>query len=243
MQAKNTSLVFDTALGRYRFRAMSTLKEAREARGLTQTELAKLANTSQPQIQRLEVGDRKLTKEWAKRLGPHLHISAKELMFGAADEEKTPTTIEVEGGLPVVGTSRAGDWLDITMAEASEHEFETIPVSRNSRFPYARQYALLVMGDSMNKLFTEGTYVICVDYPESGLELKPGMIVHVERTISGRQLVETTVKKVGNGQLLPLSTNPRHQPIPLEGNDDTEIVVRGVIIGKFEEIPFDGMLG
>lgn len=214
-----------------------TLREYRETAGLTQTQLAKLANTSQPQIQRLENGERKLTKEWARRLSPHLHTTAKELMFGEADEDTT-STLEIEG-LPVVGTSRAGGWLDITMMETGEHEHETIPVARNPRFPRARQYALLVSGDSMNKVFAEGTYVTCVDYADSGLSLKPGMIVHVERRIAGRQLVETTLKKYGKGELLPLSTNPVHVPIPLNGDEDTEIDVRGVVIGKWEPVEFE----
>lgn len=218
---------------------MPSLKELREALNLTQTELARLAGTSQPQIQRLETGERKLTKEWAKRLAPHLQTSAKELMFDSAEEDQRQE-LEVTG-LPVVGTSRAGDWLDITMMDAEQQEHETIPVARNPRFPYARQYALLVVGDSMNQIFAEGTYVTCVDFAESGLSIRPGMIVHVERTLAGPQLVETTVKKVGNGELLPQSSNPVHQPLKLNGDEGTEITVKGVVIGKWEPISFEGL--
>ena len=50
---------------------MDELKKLREANGLSQDDLARLAGTSQPQIKRLENGERKLTKEWAIRLaGP-----------------------------------------------------------------------------------------------------------------------------------------------------------------------------
>lgn len=223
---------------RYRSRGMPNIRNLREAQGLTQAQLAKLVGTSQPQIRRLEAGERKLTKEWAKRLAPHLQTTAKELMFDVAEEDAS--TFEVEG-LPIVGTSRAGDWLDITMIDAGEHDYETIPVARNARFPRARQYALLVSGDSMNLVFAEGTYVTCVDFADSGLSLTPGMIVHVERTLAGRQLVETTVKKVGVNELLPLSSNPIHKPLPISGNGDTEITVRGVVIGKWEPIAFEGL--
>lgn len=61
---------------------MNTIKSLREAKGLTQTRLAELAQTSQPQIRRLEAGERQLTKDWAVRLAPHLDISPSELMFG-----------------------------------------------------------------------------------------------------------------------------------------------------------------
>lgn len=65
---------------------MSTLKTLREKMGLTQSALGELAGTSQPQIKRLEDGDRKLTKEWAQRLAPHLDTTPEALLFGIAHE-------------------------------------------------------------------------------------------------------------------------------------------------------------
>lgn len=62
---------------------MTDLRDARIAKGLTQTGLAKLAGTSQPQIKRLEKGDRKLTREWAERLAPFLDVTPAELVFDA----------------------------------------------------------------------------------------------------------------------------------------------------------------
>ncbi|WP_336800822.1 helix-turn-helix domain-containing protein [Kaistia sp. MMO-174] len=63
---------------------MSQLKQIREQRGLTQAALAELVQTTQPQIRRLEAGERKLTKEWATRLAKALGISAKDLLFDEA---------------------------------------------------------------------------------------------------------------------------------------------------------------
>ncbi|WP_254475375.1 helix-turn-helix domain-containing protein [Bartonella sp. B1098] len=60
---------------------MNNLKFFRQKVGLTSKELAELAGTSQPQIFRLENGQRKLTKEWAIRLAPHLKITPKQLLF------------------------------------------------------------------------------------------------------------------------------------------------------------------
>jgi phage repressor protein C with HTH and peptisase S24 domain len=62
---------------------MSALREARKAAGLTQAQLAELAGTSQPQIRRLEVGDRELTKAWAERLAPFVRTSPQALLFEA----------------------------------------------------------------------------------------------------------------------------------------------------------------
>lgn len=65
---------------------MSTLRRLRESKGISQTELAKMAGTSQPQILRLEKSQRKLSKEWAERLAPHLDASAEELIFGKSQD-------------------------------------------------------------------------------------------------------------------------------------------------------------
>lgn len=75
---------------------MSRLKQLREERGLTQAALAELAETTQPQIRRLEVGERKLTLEWAKRLAAALKVSAKELLFDDAVIAATKTASELK---------------------------------------------------------------------------------------------------------------------------------------------------
>lgn len=65
---------------------MSQLKRLREKSGLTQKELGARAGTSQPQIKRLEDGDRTLTKEWAERLAPHLGVTPEGLLFPKGDD-------------------------------------------------------------------------------------------------------------------------------------------------------------
>ena len=60
---------------------VTILKELRERTGLTQADLAGLANTSQPQIRRLETGERTITADWAKRLAPHLNVDAADLLL------------------------------------------------------------------------------------------------------------------------------------------------------------------
>jgi len=64
---------------------MNKLKEIRENMGMSQVELAELAETSQPQIVKLENGSRKMTKEWAVRLALVLGTHPARLLF--TDEE------------------------------------------------------------------------------------------------------------------------------------------------------------
>src|SRR5688572_17395794 len=71
------------------------LREFREAADLKQQQLADLIGTSQPQIRRLEAGERELTKEWAVKLSPHLGRSPVELMF--PKELRTQKTLSIVG--------------------------------------------------------------------------------------------------------------------------------------------------
>ena len=56
------------------------LKTLREAKGLSQPELAALANTVPQNISRLERGERKLSLKWAELLAPHLDVQPVTLM-------------------------------------------------------------------------------------------------------------------------------------------------------------------
>lgn len=61
---------------------MATLTTLMKRAGITQAALARLAKTTQPQINRLVKGERELTKTWADKIAPHLGVSSDELMFG-----------------------------------------------------------------------------------------------------------------------------------------------------------------
>lgn len=195
---------------------------------MSQQALADRIGTSQPQIKRLEDGARKLTKEWAERLAPALQTTAESLMFGNGGPL----------GMPVLGIIEAGQFRDISLIDQSE-ERPVIAVARDSRFPHADQYALQVSGDSMDELFADGSYVTCANWADTGMELRPGLIVHVERNIGS--LVETTLKEIqGTGpyMLKPRSSNPKHKPISFTGSDGVEVSVRGLVTGKWEPMRF-----
>lgn len=222
-------MVFECETSSEYLAAMHKILELRTKLKLSQSALAELAGTSQPQIRRLENGERKLTKEWAERLAPHLHVSAQELLFSDSGDEEREVV-----GLAVVGTVKAGDWLDISIMDESR-EPEIIHVAKDPRFPRAHQYALRVSGDSMDELFRDGCFVTVVNFADTGLSLRPGMIVHVEQHMGSTTLVETTLKEVGaDGKtLMPRSRNPAHKPIRLNGNDATEVVVKGIVTGSW----------
>lgn len=137
-------------------------------------------------------------------------------------------------GLSVVGTIQAGTWLDRSIID-DETETEVIPVAQDDRFPRARQYGLRVAGDSMDKEYPDGSYVSCVDFFDAGIPIRDQLTVHVERR--NGHLVEVTLKTIetidGKMMLCPKSTNPKHLPLPLDGDAGTEIVIRGIVTGSY----------
>jgi len=153
--------------------------------------------------------------------------------ISSAEADRAEAVQPVGEGLPVIGKVQAGYWFDTSVVD--EHpEPEYVPVMRNVRYARARQYALRVVGTSMNLVVEDGNYVTCVDFAESGLELSPGQIVHVDRHRDGGQLVETTIKQVerreGRWFLVPRSSDPKWQPVEL---NEGEVVVRGIVTGAY----------
>lgn len=138
--------------------------------------------------------------------------------------------------MPVIGTIRAGTWIETFMLEHDEEG--EIPVSRDLRFPYARQYALAVSGDSMDQMAPDGSFVVCVDFGESGLRLSDGMVAHVESHEHGKS--ETTLKEVqhenGHIALVPRSSNPIYKPILLGGDGGVEVVVKGIVLSVYNPL-------
>lgn len=152
--------------------------------------------------------------------------------------------------LPVLGKAQAGYW-----AEAEFHSFgfdpdtgesfePTVPVVASDDYPERLQYALMLDGNSLNKVALPGSYVVCVrleGFPcDQDMKALDGRLVHVERHKG--DLTETTVKRLkfnGSGaELWPESTDPKHQTaIPLrENNARTSVQIMGVVIGLYQAL-------
>lgn len=174
------------------------------------------------------------------RLAKILRTTTAEMTAGTTHQMSAPideAPPPPETGLEVVSAVNAGNWLEVTLLDEM-HEPDPIPVARDARFPKARQYALRVRGDSMDEEFPDGTYVTCVDFWDTGLDLRDGHVVHVERRRGGGQMIEITIKAVetvgGRRFLMPKSSNPLWKPIPIEGDEDTEVVIRGLVTGGWK---------
>lgn len=208
------------------------IKQRLESLGMSASAASRKAGLSADFIRdMMRKGSRPGAENLAK-LARTLKTSPEYLLEG----NEPARTLDVVG-MPVIGVIEAGQFRDITLTNQDE-EYPMVNVVQDDRFPHARQYALRVSGDSMNEMFPDGSYAICAEFADTGMRLKDGLVLHVERYIAGTHLVETTLKQVesSNGRrfLAPRSTNPRHKPVEItEDTDLSELKVRGLVIGSY----------
>ncbi len=197
-----TTLVFDSFFNSLYQYGMDELKKLREANGLSQDDLARLAGTSQPQIKRLENGERKLTKEWAIRLAGPLKTTPMRIIFPDAVDDPA----QVRGRL--ISWVSAGAMLQPDYQEEYSEE--------DVRWVYAPDLdadgdwiVLRVDGDSMNRISPHDS------------------LIFVNR--KDRRLVPNACYVISDGEggatykryrpphtWEPVSTNPTHKALVLD---------------------------
>lgn len=202
---------------------------------LNNSQLGRLSGTSESFVRDILRGrSRSPSADKLARLATALGTTVEWLTTGEGETLGNPA--HAVEGLEVLGDIQAGNWLDISLLDPHGREREVVPVARDPRFPTAPQYLLRVVGDSMNLKYPEYSYVHCVEAISSGIKKKIGQVVHIERHQG--PLVEVTLKEITdlNGRIVlsPRSSNPKHQPLTLEGDGSTEIVIKGFVIGRYQ---------
>lgn len=198
------------------------------------TDAANAIGVKVPTYTSHENGTRDFDDEYAKKYARRLGVNVEWLVFERG--ENTPIKNETE--MPVRGEVRAGAWLEI---DENPPDMGTIPAMHDPRFTRATQFALLVVGTSMNKVVPPGQYVIVASWPELGQELRDGDLVVVRRERA--MTYEVTLKRArvgtnGKWQLWPESTDPRYQePVTMgDGDRDVEVTVIGKVVGRYEQL-------
>ena len=211
----------------------------RETRGWTQEHVAERVTKlgrpiHQTTIDKIEKRDSP-RPQCAPELAAAFGVSLNWLLTGKGP--KTDDHQEVVEGMPVLGEVRAGSWLEI---DGEPDKFDPIPAAPDTRYRGARQYALKVVGTSMNRVALPGTYVVVADWADNGGELRDGELVVVRRERA--HTYEVTLKRAKKGkdawELWPESDDPRHQePIVMsDGDRDVEVIIVGKVIGKYEPL-------
>lgn len=148
---------------------MSTLRALRQAAGLSQERLAELAGTSQPQINKLETGQRKMTVDWAVKLARPLGVEPTSLLgldAAATTPEPRPparraspppllrvASSVASGGvaepMPVRAAARGGVDQEMFLEDGPIDWVAKPDYLKNARDPYA----MYVVGESMMPRF------------------------------------------------------------------------------------------
>lgn len=190
------------------------VRALRMEKGWSLQELATKANTTAPQIMKLERSHRKLDLDWLDRLAAAFGVDPLFLM--GADTKTAGLTM-----VPVVGRIAAGNW-----QEAVEDPIGIIPVP-DTMMKGPKTFALRPDGDSMNLIIPENGWVLV--NPEDG-DLRDGKIYAV---MNGEG--ETTLKRyrAEPARLEPCSTNPAHVAMTL-GREPFTVV--GRVTGIHQEV-------
>lgn len=220
------------------------IRDRRLELGLTQQQVADLAKTDQSQIQRLENGKRRITRDWAVALSAALKLSPEELLFGANTTNHqsvidSPVSLAVTF-VPVRGETAAGRWMEQDYVAFDTPEMA--PVVPGA-YAAADQFAFRVVGNSMDleRIF-DGWYVVCVPYWIARVAPADQDVVVVERRRGS--MIERTCKQIKltatTIELWPRSTDPKHQtPIVVPRSEDmtesdgTTIEIVGLVIGRY----------
>jgi transcriptional regulator with XRE-family HTH domain len=213
---------------------MSTLgqkiKAARLSSGMKQTDLAEKLGVTRNAVSLWESDKNGPVMATLMRLAKIIPLEI-EGVTSSETAEPSPS------GLPIMGEVRAGAWLEIDSdVEPTGH----IPASSDQRYRGQRQYALKVVGTSMNLVAKPGIFVVVADWTDNGADLKHDDVVVVRRERA--HTYEVTLKKarkVGDTwELWPESDDPKHQePIRLKDeNPEWSVVIVGKVIGKYEPL-------
>lgn len=205
------------------------LRVAREHKGLTQEELAKISGVKQGTISKIERGDQN-SSGFDAELSYYLDVEAMWLKTGSdkfapnwlsLNQPIKPYTKqvnepEVKGMVPLISFAQVGDWSETTF-NLRPTDGETMV---KARVPVkARTFAVTVTGDSMEHEFTKGDILIIE--PDTPYEHEDFVLAKKGNDVFIRQ-----VFKEGPDWLLrPL--NKRYEDKPLE---DYQII--GVVMEK-----------
>ncbi|ONG53997.1 hypothetical protein BKE38_11010 [Pseudoroseomonas deserti] len=177
-----------------------------------------------------------------KRLADVLGVPPAYFLEAAVSD--TPAPAEVSLGpvtmepVQVRSHVQAGVWREAM--EWQSEEWFPITVPADPRYPGIPKYGLLVRGDSMDKVYPNGSMVVVIRYTDLGRLPRPGERVVVQRR--GAAGFEATLKEYqvderGRHLLWPRSAHPAFQdPIilsaPSVAMDDAEDVDQTIDCGE-----------
>lgn len=196
------------------------IAEARRAKGWSQQQLAERLDTTQQQIARYETGQRDPKADVILKISSILNVTVSYLLGVDSDSGYIEAIPARSYSLPIVGRIAAG-----AAREAIEQAGETRQTTEETYIAHPNGFWLVVSGNSMNKLFPEGTLVL-VDPDE---EVRNGDVAAL--FVNGD---DATIKRVyfdgRSVTLVPESYDPEYRTRTIGRSDPDAPAVR--MVGK-----------
>lgn len=220
--------------------------------GINQAKVAKALGVTSGAVTNWKTGGG-MDKKYMVLMERHFGISLNWLLTGRGSMHETQNKVTSSSNsvlqsslpnvvsIPVAGEIGGGGWHESNpFNEAIEILYGTVSAVLDRVEARGAQFALRVVGPSMNKLIPDGSFVVCAPYDQMRSGIADGDVVAIE--IKRHGLYQGTLKrvrKIGDAwELHPESTDPRYQqPIRLDetfshdrDNPDFEIVIRGLVV-------------
>lgn len=213
----------------------------RKLSGLTQEELADIADVSRAAVSLWEIGKSEPRMGAIQRLSDHFGVpkaaivedggmdSAMRTHSGQIKILAAPAPYERFVDVPLYGSIAAGTPIEMIAVD------DTHPIPECVRDAHPGCFLLRVVGESMNRVLPNGSYALvepCEDVVHDG---KPYAVC-----VNGFDATIKRVRKLANGfELIPDSTDPTYRPVVydygMEGTEEITVIGRVV----WYCIPFD----
>jgi transcriptional regulator with XRE-family HTH domain len=145
---------------------------------------------------------------------------------GGIEAQRPPRGAVQLSAIPVRGFVQAGNWREAIEWDASSWYSLTVPA--DERYPGVDRFGLEVRGTSMDRLYPEGTILVCVRFMDLVRMPKPGeRVICLRRSVTGE--MEATVKEYqvdekGRHVLWPRSHDPEHQQPIILGEGELPVM-------------------
>ena len=208
------------------------MKQAREAAGLTQPQLAKKAGVSPGTIGNIESGTRKQPRELLA-IAAALRVTPTWLQSGTppmrpSNIEEAPST---RGLVPLISWVQAGAWCEVAEVREQAPTYHDSPTYLPCPAPHSPStFALRVKGDSMTAPYGRSYPDGCIIYvnPERRSPVNGDRIVACLMDAGDHEVTFKIYKhEDGRQWLAPLNT--QHPPL------FERFTVLGTVIGKWED--------
>jgi transcriptional regulator with XRE-family HTH domain len=214
------------------------LRELRLAAGLTPETLAERVGSAASTVRAHENEQNGIKPKAATAYATALGVSPEDILFPGQRLKAASSPGRVVEGVrrvPVLGVVQAGAW-----AEVMDHDPEPAEwvVFDEPEYARAKAFALIVRGPSTNRVYPDGSRIVCIPATEGGV--RDGDFVVVRRTRGS--FVETTLKQLsvnaaGAIELWPRSDDPAFQePYLIEkardADDGVEIIA--VVVARYD---------